>query len=583
MGALDERAFEAAASHPDRAQTHVAIGEIVDHSGEAGFGLVVALLALVAIPFFGLSTPFGLAIVLCGVQMAVGKRRPWLPGVLRRQQLSLAMLDRVAGMLARRTAWLGRITRRIEALVDAGAPLTLDDMASIQADTHSNADADTAERDDALDADSLRAARHLRQAITDDGDIDGAFDDITYEKGAAVLHMFERWIGADVMQRAVRAYLARHAYGTATAADFLAAASEASGKDVTAAMGTFLDQGGAPEVELTTTCDAEGTVAIDLAQRRYQPLDGAAATDDPPQRWQVPVCVAYGDASTRHDVCTLVVDGQASLVLPAGVACPRWAYANVGGVGYYRVAGGAALEATLAHGWAQLTPAERLTLVQDLRAQVARGRLDVAVLLRALPGLVASGTEAALDEVADVVRDLKPQLTPTAALRRWDARRHASGDHPARGAQAVPRVQRVRAARAGHGAGAGPLRWRSRRPADAAGRVRRGWLARGRVCVRGVRRGDPPPRQPRGGARRAPPRPAGPGLPDGRHPPRAPRRRRGLPQRPRDHPGPRPRGDRSLDTGGPRVDRRHRAPLPGQQGAAHRADRRPRELSLIHI
>ncbi len=111
LGALDDEAL-AAASHPDRAKTHVALGDIVDHSGEAGFGLVVALLALIAIPFFGLSTPFGLAIMLCGVQMAVGKHRPWLPGVLRRRQLSLAMLDRVAGMLARRTAWLGRITRR---------------------------------------------------------------------------------------------------------------------------------------------------------------------------------------------------------------------------------------------------------------------------------------------------------------------------------------------------------------------------------------------------------------------------------------------------------------------------------------
>lgn len=111
LGALDDEAL-AAASHPDRAQTHITIGEIVDHSGQAGFGLIVALLALIAIPFFGLSTPFGLAILLCGAQMAIGRHRPWLPGVLRRRQLSLAMLDRVAGMLARRTAWLGRITRR---------------------------------------------------------------------------------------------------------------------------------------------------------------------------------------------------------------------------------------------------------------------------------------------------------------------------------------------------------------------------------------------------------------------------------------------------------------------------------------
>lgn len=111
LGALDDEAA-AAASSMERAQTHISVGDVVDRSADAGFGLLIALLALLAIPFFGLSTPFGLAIGLCGAQMLVGKHRPWLPRVVRRRQLSLAMLDRVAAMLLRRTGWLRRITRR---------------------------------------------------------------------------------------------------------------------------------------------------------------------------------------------------------------------------------------------------------------------------------------------------------------------------------------------------------------------------------------------------------------------------------------------------------------------------------------
>lgn len=119
LGALDDEAA-AAASSMERAQTHISVGDIVDRSADAGFGLLIALLALLAIPFFGLSTPFGLAIGLCGLQMLVGKHRPWLPGVVRRRQLSLAMLDRVAGMLLRRTGWLRRITRKRGELLLAG-------------------------------------------------------------------------------------------------------------------------------------------------------------------------------------------------------------------------------------------------------------------------------------------------------------------------------------------------------------------------------------------------------------------------------------------------------------------------------
>jgi hypothetical protein len=94
------------------------VGELVDKAAEGGFGFLIAILALIAIPFFGLSTPFGLAIALIGAQMLLGRTEPWLPQRARRRALSMAMLDRVASLLARRTRWLARSTcRRYEALL----------------------------------------------------------------------------------------------------------------------------------------------------------------------------------------------------------------------------------------------------------------------------------------------------------------------------------------------------------------------------------------------------------------------------------------------------------------------------------
>jgi hypothetical protein len=91
---------------------HLTVGELVDKAAEAGFGFLIGILTLIAIPFFGLSTPFGLAIALIGCQMVLGRTQPWLPKRARRRALSMKMLDRVAGMLARRTRWLARSTRR---------------------------------------------------------------------------------------------------------------------------------------------------------------------------------------------------------------------------------------------------------------------------------------------------------------------------------------------------------------------------------------------------------------------------------------------------------------------------------------
>jgi hypothetical protein len=117
LGARDSAEPTEPATFADGSSTRgrrgdLTVGELVDLASEAGFGFVIGILALIAIPFFGLSTPFGLAIALIGSQLMLGRPRPWLPARARRRTLSMAMLDRVAGLLERRTRWLARSTRR---------------------------------------------------------------------------------------------------------------------------------------------------------------------------------------------------------------------------------------------------------------------------------------------------------------------------------------------------------------------------------------------------------------------------------------------------------------------------------------
>jgi hypothetical protein len=113
---LDELLRELGAHHggdvPAERSEGITVGELVDKAAEAGFGFLVGILTLIAIPFFGLSTPFGLALALLGAQLAIGLRQPWLPGRARRRRLEMTMLDRVLALLARRTRWLSKSTRR---------------------------------------------------------------------------------------------------------------------------------------------------------------------------------------------------------------------------------------------------------------------------------------------------------------------------------------------------------------------------------------------------------------------------------------------------------------------------------------
>jgi len=81
----------------------------------------------------------------------------------------------------------------------------------------------------AMRLDSLTSARSIREPITSSHDIKNAFDAITYEKGGAVLTMFERWMRADTFREGIRLYLRRHQGRTATSDDLLAASMRSVG------------------------------------------------------------------------------------------------------------------------------------------------------------------------------------------------------------------------------------------------------------------------------------------------------------------------------------------------------------------
>src|SRR5262249_41164140 len=150
---------------------------------------------------------------------------------------------------------------------------------------------------------------------------------ITYNKGAAVIGMFERWAGAENFRKGVKRYLTEHADGNATAKEFLAAISVESGKDVGAPFSTFLDQPGVPLVTAKLVCEG-GKGKLTLSQARYVPLGAGQARE---QTWQIPVCAR----TSAGQACTLLTEKTGTLDLGA---CPQWFTPNADASGYYRSA-----------------------------------------------------------------------------------------------------------------------------------------------------------------------------------------------------------------------------------------------------
>jgi alanyl aminopeptidase len=247
--------------------------------------------------------------------------------------------------------------------------------------------------------DSLISARKVRQEIRSKDDISNAFDSITYDKGAAVIGMFENWIGPSEFRKGVRAYLQHYAFKNANAPEFLDAISSATKKNIAAPFNTFLNQAGVPLISVKLECSQ--TPVLHMEQTRYLPLGSQGSADE---IWSVPVCVRYGNGETAMSECTLMSQPRMDWRFEHAKGCPSWVQANSDAVGYYRVTYEHGLLAALTNGDVihRLSAPERVDFMGNAAALAKGGILPAADAL----GLVATFHDDPEHDVVQSAADL---------------------------------------------------------------------------------------------------------------------------------------------------------------------------------
>lgn len=238
----------------------------------------------------------------------------------------------------------------------------------------------------AMGNDSLVSARKIRQPITGNGDIKTAFDGITYQKGAAVLAMFENYVGKETFRAGMRAYIQKHKFGNADANDLVDAIAAAAGKGdaFKQAFNSFLDQSGVPLVHTRLDCTGDKPV-LHLEQSRYLPLGSSGSSD---RTWGIPVC-ARTPAGTD---CTLLDKRSGELAL-SGKSCPAWVMPNADARGYYRfVMPHKDFEALSKVAADQLNDAEKLAWADAVDSGFRHGDFHAAEALTAMKVLAPSKT-----------------------------------------------------------------------------------------------------------------------------------------------------------------------------------------------
>ncbi|WP_419855622.1 M1 family metallopeptidase [Candidatus Poriferisodalis sp.] len=271
------------------------------------------------------------------------------------------------------------------------------------------------ERGAAFDVDALSTTRPIEYEVVSPDDAEGMYDVLTYEKGAAVVRMLERYLGGDRFAAGVQHYLERHSYANTTTTDLWDALETSSGEPVRSVMDGWIFAGGYPIVSVEPHSSG-----LTLSQHRFvygNAGAGSAHSSDAPGDaniaapaagstggiWSVPVMVRSRLADGRTVTERLLLS-DASMNLDLGGPV-EWAVVNAGGHGYYRVRYGTDLLAAVARQALEvLEPVERYGLVDDTYAAVVAGDASAAEFI----GLVTDlGSETDLHVWQRMIGGLK--------------------------------------------------------------------------------------------------------------------------------------------------------------------------------
>lgn len=267
----------------------------------------------------------------------------------------------------------------------------------------------------AMGADSLSSTRRIHQPINDFTEIQSAFDGITYQKGGAVLGMFERYIGEEQFKTGIRNYIRDHSRGNATSSDLIAALAKQSNDPaaVDAAFKSFIDQPGVPFVSIDVQCGS-GKPTLKVSQQRYLPIGSTASAN---QTWGIPLSVRYSDNGTIREEKGIVTGANATFELKNATSCPAWVMPNAHGAGYYRFALSPKQQQALSAAFAQLDEREQRVHADSVVAAYGAGKLTPQQMLAALPQFATASVRQTVTAGMDQLGWMDEHLFKTEAER----------------------------------------------------------------------------------------------------------------------------------------------------------------------
>jgi aminopeptidase N len=290
-------------------------------------------------------------------------------------------------------------------------------------------------REEAMALDSFKTTHPIVQHIRTVEEINQAFDDITYDKGEAVISMLEAFAGEEVWRNGIRSYIDAHKFGNARTEELWQAVEAAGAPGLTQIARDFTTQPGIPLVRADATC-AGGQTTLSLTQGEFSRdrKDEVAAN---PRSWHVPLLIEAGSAQPVRTI----LQGSASVKVPGCGAV----VVNGGQLGYFRTLYSPAMLQQLTAAMPRLKPIDQMGLVRDNIALAAAGYQPGAAALDLLAAIPANANPVVAESAVNrwreyyaVLENPADRAALTAQVRKaWLPRLQALGFEPRESEQLV--------------------------------------------------------------------------------------------------------------------------------------------------
>ena len=136
----------------------------------------------------------------------------------------------------------------------------------------------------AMSADQLRTTHPIHVDVSSPSEVEELFDTISYQKGAAVLRMFEDYVTPEVFRKGLKIYFTRNAYSNSVEEDLwngIAATGDAKARQLPKVASFWIKNGGYPVIRV----DRPENGVVKLKQERFTIIPYKS----PQKNWPIPV------------------------------------------------------------------------------------------------------------------------------------------------------------------------------------------------------------------------------------------------------------------------------------------------------